>query len=76
MIAACSQRLCLRNRWFVDSALEGSGFELPVPRQMGHRFATKAALGHTLLIGAGINAIPITVAASSITAARRPDCYG
>ena len=27
-----------RNRKFADSLLEGSGFELPVPRQIGQRF--------------------------------------
>jgi hypothetical protein len=26
-----------RNRWFVDSPLEGDGFELSVPRERGYR---------------------------------------
>src|SRR5262249_43942482 len=25
-----------RNRWFADSVLEGTGFELPVPREIGN----------------------------------------
>ena len=32
-----------RNRWFVDSPLEGDGFELPVPRAMQARLEAKIA---------------------------------
>src|SRR5690242_13768506 len=39
----------LRNRWFVDSPLEGNGFKLLVPRQIGGGF--KASLA---LLGGGI----------------------
>ena len=28
-------RAGVRNRWFVDSSLEGDRFELPVPREIG-----------------------------------------
>src|SRR5580700_1758074 len=33
-----------RNRWFADSLLEGDGFELPVPRELGLRRGRRLAL--------------------------------
>jgi hypothetical protein len=33
---ACPVRRRSRNRWFADSALEGNGFELSVPRRGGN----------------------------------------
>jgi len=35
----------LRNRKFVDSLLEGSGFELSVPRQIGNGFEALSETG-------------------------------
>ena len=43
-----------RNRWFVDSPLEGDGFELSVPREMGtvsslrQRVAIKPRIGYNI----------------------------
>src|SRR6516164_8193136 len=34
-----------RNRWFADSALEGNGFEISVPRQEGCGFEASVGLG-------------------------------
>jgi len=34
-----------RNRWFVDSPLEGNGFEISVPRQIGSGFVASVGLG-------------------------------
>src|SRR6516164_2190238 len=34
-----------RNRWFVDSPLEGNGFEISVPRQIGSGFEASVGLG-------------------------------
>jgi hypothetical protein len=33
------------NQWFADSSLEGNGFELPVPREIGSGFEVSAELG-------------------------------
>ena len=35
----------LRNRWFADSPLEGTGFELPVPRPIGNNFEALSETG-------------------------------
>jgi len=55
-----------RNRWFVDSPLEGNGFELLVPRETGKGFEASSEFGADRPFGAAVSSEQSSASAKPI----------
>src|SRR5271169_79139 len=72
--AALCDRAGRRNRWFIDSPLEGDGFELPVRRERRYRDLTFCASSMSRRTRAtAAPAKPRPSAASTIRRSKRPE---